>query len=530
MSVKSNSGIQSSEAVNALNTLLVATSDVNYAFQIKDIMELLDALSSLGKDVLNKIVGVNTEEDCVNDDVTKLSANGRIDDIFNRYVKGQGEDILYVVNSLTGEVVSDDEDIEELFSVCDDGNLESPIDKLTDLLDVLEFHLDDYLTALKNFKSENKHHFSKLQTRSATDDQILLVDELITITMILRNISFAEYNKEPMAGNRLFKDLLFSTVKSVALNNDKFVFSRKRLCLLKDCLLMLDNISLFTHLHTLEEAFLSFVLVASFGPKIEDQYKIPRCNIETHSYFAFGLDAFTKLMVREPYNRSLIQAVLNGTLNSSMTGYSVSLQDQEYTRKLIKAYNKDYKSASLLSQAFQMYMSILPFDANTFELSKFIFMRSPTISQMLFGAKLLIDMVPVDDLNTHHNKLSLYWLLENRELLLGNFARIVVALSTETGKFPRESPEHKVLSLVLRKALVVINSLVDNAVLAKEIGDLRHTDLMESLTDCLAFPRIIPDAILTLDTFLAPTIDTNLGKEVVRLLRYLKDLKACEGI
>ena len=157
-------------------------------------------------------------------------------------------------------------------------------------------------------------------------------------------------------------------------------------------------------------------------------------------------------------------------------------------------------------------------------------MRSPTISQMLFGAKLLIDMVPVDDLNTHHNKLSLYWLLENRELLLGNFARIVVALSTETGKFPRESPEHKVLSLVLRKALVVINSLVDNAVLAKEIGDLRHTDLMESLTDCLAFPRIIPDAILTLDTFLAPTIDTNLGKEVVRLLRYLKDLKACEGI
>ena len=67
-------------------------------------MELLDALSSLGKDVLNKIVGVNTEEDCVNADVTKLSANGRIDDIFNRYVKGQGEDILYVVNSLTGKL------------------------------------------------------------------------------------------------------------------------------------------------------------------------------------------------------------------------------------------------------------------------------------------------------------------------------------------------------------------------------------------------------------------------------------------
>ncbi|RCK59172.1 SWI/SNF chromatin-remodeling complex subunit SWI1 [Candida viswanathii] len=534
MSIKSNSGLQSAEVVNALNTLLVATSDVNYAFQIRDCMELLDALSVLGKDTLNKIMGVKRQEEFVNSDVTKLSSTGRIDDVFSRYVKGQGEDILYVVNSLTGEVVSDeDEDMDEIFSITHEPvqNGESPVDaEVEDEVDVSNFHLDDYLTALQNFKQENKHHFSKIQTRSAMDDQIMLVDQLVTITMILRNISFAEYNKELLASNRLFKDLLFSIVKNIALNNDKFVYSRKRLCLLKDCLLMLDNIALYTHLHTLEEAFLSFVLVASFGPKIEDKYKIPRCNLDTYSYFSFGIDAFTKLMVREPYNRSLIQAVLNGTLNASLTGFSVSLQDQEHTRKLIKTYSPDYKSATLLTRAFQMYMSILPFDGNTFELSKFIFTRSPTISQMLFGAKLLIDMVPVDDLNTHHNKLSLYWLLENREVVLGNFARSVVALSTETGKFPRESPEHKILSLVLRRALVVINSLVNNAVLAKDIEEQRDTDLMDRLTDCLAFPRIIPDSVLTLDTFLAPTIDTSLGKEVVRLLRYLKDLKACEGI
>ncbi|KAK6882068.1 SWI/SNF chromatin-remodeling complex subunit SWI1 [Candida tropicalis] len=534
MSIKSNNGIQSAEVVNALNTLLVATSDATYSFQIKDCMELLDGLSVLGKDTLNKIMGVRKEDEIAIPDVTKLSSNGRIDDVFSRYVKGQGEDISYVVNSLTGEVVSDEEDdMDEIFSIVQDSvqNGDSPMEVDEDTeRDVTSFHLDDYLTALQNFKSENKHHFSKIQTRSAMDDQIMLVDQLVTITMILRNISFAEYNKELLAGNRLFKDLLFSIVKNIGLDNDKFVYSRKRLCLLKDCLLMLDNIALYTHLHTLEEAFLSFVLVASFGPKIEDNYKIPRCNLDAHSYFSFGIDAFTKLMVREPYNRSLIQAVLNGTLNASLTGYLVSLQDQEYTRKLIKAYAPDYKSATLLTHAFQMYMSILPFDGNTFELSKFIFTRSPTISQMLFGAKLLIDMAPVDDLNTHHNKLSLYWLLENREVILGNLARSIVALSTETGKFPRDSPEHKILSSVLRRALVVINSLVNHAILAKDIEYQRDTDLMDKLTDCLAFPRIIPDSILTLDTFLAPTIDTSLGKEVVRLLRYLKDLKACEGI
>ena len=87
----------------------------------------------------------------------------------------------------------------------------------------------------------------------------------------------------------------------------------------------------------------------------------------------------------------------------------------------------------------------------------------------------------------------------------------------------------------MTKALIVVNSLVENAVVAKNIEysgetDYKNADLMNQLTDCYAFPRIIPDINLTLDTFLAPTIDNDLGKEIVRLLRYLKDLKACEGI
>ncbi|KAI5959385.1 SWI1 [Candida pseudojiufengensis] len=547
MSIKSDHGIQSSEVVNALNTLLVTTSDINYTFAITDCLELLDSLSRLGKEVLHKLInGEPSGEDIIKPDVTKLDSQTQIDEMFNQYVgdnNKHGEDISYVVNSLTGEIVSDDEDdINELFELEEPQTPSTPTSQNDE---IKHFHIDDYYTALQIFKWENKDHFSKLQTKSANDDQIFLIDQLITITMILRNISFTDYNKEPMASNRIFKDLLFSIIKQIATHRSKFQFSRKRLCLLKDCLLMLNNISYFVHLQSLEEAFLSFVLIASFGPKIKREWEIPRCNLDTHTYFSFALDAFTKLLVREPYNRSLLQAVMNGSLNLGLTtsytnNFVISQYDQEYTRKLIQLYLgeedfKHFKTGILLTRAFQLYMSIIPYDANSFEFSKFVFIRAPTVSQMLFGVKLIIDMAPVEDLNTPLNKLTLYWILHNRELILGNFARIVVALSSETGKFPRESAEHLILSSALTKALIVVNSLVDNALIAKNLEDSeetdnQHSELMKKLTDCYAFPRIIPDINLTLDTFLAPTIDTNLGKEIVRLLRYLKDLKACEGI
>ncbi|EDK46145.1 hypothetical protein LELG_04326 [Lodderomyces elongisporus NRRL YB-4239] len=573
MAIKSNHGIQSGEVVNALNTLLVTTSDTNYTFQIRDCFELLDALSALGKEILRKIIHGNAApQDVVVEDVSKMSSQNNIDDVFAKYVSGgRGEDILYVVNSLTGEVESEDENaVNELFEFEESSSATTPasvssatatatttttdtnknetatnattsLGSEEDEDDIREFHIDDYSCALQEFKYENKHHFSELQVKSATDDLVLLIDELITITMILRNISFLDFNKEPMANNRLFKDLLFAIVKGIALHRSKFRFSRKRLCLLKDCLLMLDNIAFHTQLQALEEAFLSFVLVECFGPAIEDRWAIPRCNLDTHSYFSFGIDALTKLLVREPYNRSLFQAMFNGTLNIGMTSsytnnFLVSQEDQDRTRRLISLYlgknAGEYKSGILLTRAFQLYMSIIPYDANSFEFSKFVFIRAPTVSQLLFGVKLIIDMAPIEDLHTPLHEITLYWILENRELILGNFARIVVALASETGKFPRGSAEHSILSSSLTKALLVVNSLIENALLAKKIEDetQEHSELIEKLTDCYAFPRIIPDVTLTLDTFLAPTIDYGLGDEIVRLLRCLKDLKACETI
>ena len=85
MAIKSDQGIQSSEVVNALNTLLVTTSDSNYTFSINDCIELLDSLCKLGAEVLHKVIhGKPSEKDVVEEDVTKLNPHTTIDDIFSK--------------------------------------------------------------------------------------------------------------------------------------------------------------------------------------------------------------------------------------------------------------------------------------------------------------------------------------------------------------------------------------------------------------------------------------------------------------
>lgn len=287
----------------------------------------------------------------------------------------------------------------------------------------------------------------------------------------------------------------------------------------------------------MEEAFLAFALVSSFGDKLSDQdYQVKQINLEHHSYLPFGIDAFTKLMVREPYNRSLIQAVLTETLTiSSSAAYAnakpfvVNSKDQEETRKLINSYlhenNATERKGKLLTRAFQLYMSIVPFDANSFEFSKFIFTRAPTLSQTLFGVKLLIDMAPIEDLSLSINKTTLYWLFTNKEVILANLSRVSMALVSETGKFARESNEYKILILVLSKALILINSLVCNVITAREVlTTMEDPEISKEIESLGEYSRIMPDANLAFDTFMSPATDAHLSREVVRLVRSLREL------
>lgn len=562
MSLKTFSGAASSEVSSALNTLLVTTSDANLGFKLADCPELLDALSVLGLKVLDVILQKSKDKRQY-EDGDNLPTNSKVDEVFNAYKRRRpdsedglvDEDIALVVNSLTGEVVDGDDDDDDSEADEDGGDLflsngdaGSPATP--------HFAIADYMTNLQEFRKENKHHFSKIQTKSANDDQVMFVDELITVTMVLRNISFVESNKLVMASSTVLRNLIFAIVKAIASNPRKFVFHRKVLCLLKDCLLMVNKTAFNMELRSLEEAFLIFVLLTSFGPPPGEA--IAYADLDEYSYLPFAVDAFTKLLVREPHNRSLLQAVLTGsvanaaTFGSTSTNGSVQLvaggggnavplviteEDQRETARLTALYLEGKPSETALpTRAIKFFLSVMPVHLNNFELTKFYFQRSPTVAQALFGAKLVLDLVstgPASEVASLR-LLPAHWLLDNQDALLGNLLRSSLALIGDTTKIPRRSDEHHVLSLVILKSLILVNSMISTFMVTKSnlatrgALDAEEEEVLKKAAALKDVPRIIPETTLALDALLNPGVDHDVGKEVLRLQGMLRELARSE--
>ncbi|OBA23681.1 hypothetical protein METBIDRAFT_37243 [Metschnikowia bicuspidata var. bicuspidata NRRL YB-4993] len=546
MSLKNYTRNNPGEASSALNTLLVTTTDPNFAFNLTDAPELLDALVGLGLKILEQIT---TPEKSTSDyeDAT-VPSNDAIESTFRKYVKKdelRGEDIVHVVDSLTGEMIEDEDsdiDIDDVFSP---KIIENVADKPTaGSFEIQKCYLPDFLSALQDFKTENKNHFSKAQTKGALDHLIFLVDNLITITMTLRNLSFTEQSSRCMSGNINFKKFVFKIVRLVATVPEVFVLQRKRLCLLKDCLLMLDRNAPFLEIDSLEEAFLAYLLISSFGPALDQneddlhkRYEIPSASFEMYSYLPFGVDVFTKLFVREPKNRAYFQAVFSGCFNMNflqLNSGSVTIEPQDYQEAStllnthLKSENSDARLGILMTRAFKLLMSVVPFAMGGAEYTKFVLQRSSTMLQALFGAKLLIDLASTEDANGPFNLLLCHWLTSNAQLLLFNFTRNTIHIITESVKFGPSSSEHRVLSYIGLKSMILVNSLLANIVTLVRVH--REDELINSkeFEQCLGkirdIYRVQPEAEFILNTLLTPSVDQDVALEVLRFRYLLADM------
>lgn len=523
MSLKNNTNVTNGEVISALNTLLVTTSDANFTFDIEACPELVDALADTGLRVLDKIVFGSEDDTQVDEDVSEISSGSKIDNIFNQYVKKDlmmDEPIQLNVDSLTGLVVEDDSDIEmdELFSPespndSNNSNVSSPEDEGEK---IEKFDFVNYDQVLNEFRDENKYHFSKLQTKSAIDDQVLVIDQLMTITMILRNISFTGLNKFKISNNELLKDLLFKIVKYVAIYSEKFVFYRKRLCLMKDCLFLLYNIAQEMRLRSLEEAFLSFVLAASFGPDLLVLDRIPCAKIERFSYLPYGIDALTKLLVREPHNRSFMKAVLTGELQLTSLNLHLDDCDIQTTKNLICKYlnHDNITDGTLLSQSFNLFLCLIPFEKNSMELSKFAIIRTSTVTQSLFGAKLIIDLI-INEEESKHKLLPINWLLDYQKQLL-NLNRLSISMIPESCK-------NEYLGLVILKSFIMINSLLSNCVSVIQDGNL-PTDKITAINELICNLNTSPDYDITFETLVSPSVDKIITNELIRQFGLLKGI------
>lgn len=528
MSLKSNIVPNNGEIMSALNTLLVTTSEQGTIIDLNYCIELLESLSDTGLKVLDKIIyNVKWDKEKAGETINydNLNSNSSIDEVFNKYVNPEemrDEDLMFNVDSVTGKVIDEEDDLDDIFSPL----LE--VDKKLDSEDeddeevdeeVPKFEYSDYGKILMDFKLENKDHFSKLQTKSAVDEDLLLVDELITITMILRNISFHPENKSKMSSNDIFKDLLFGVIKMVGIYPEKFLFNRKRLCLAKDCLFLLYNISQDIELRSLEEAFLSLTLISSFGPNLFDCKSIPIANVDKYSYLPYGIDALTKLLVREPHNRSFMKAILTGDFNIHTPNSNVKIEesDKTITKNLIGKYLKsqDITNGELLTRTFNLFLCIVPFNTNSFEFSKAINIRISTFTQTFFGAKILIDLISEED--SKFRNLSTDWILDNRREILINLVKVIISL------YP-ESVKNKLIALVILKCFIMINSLLNNTVLL--LQEDPSSDTKEKIKQVLSISNLYPDREITLENLINPVNDKNLSNELIRFWGLLKQIES----
>ncbi|KAJ8146372.1 hypothetical protein OY671_000594 [Metschnikowia pulcherrima] len=543
MSLKNYTRSNPGEASSALNTLLVTTTDPNFAFSLTDAPELLDALVGLGQKILDQIT---TFEENSSDYVeVRSQVSDAIETTFGKYVDGKsmkGEDVVYVVDSLTGELVADEDsdfEIDDVFSP-------TPMQRVTEMsaqpeVEFKQCSIPNFISALQCFRSENKHHFSKAQVKGALNNSVFLVDNLITITMTLRNLSFTEQSSRCMSSNSEFKNLVFKIVKEIATRPDAFVLQRKRLCLLKDCLLMLDRNAHFLEVDSMEEAFLTYLLVTSFGPPLEEnesrKLSIPSAPFGTFSYLPFSVDVFTKLFVREPKNRALFQAVLSGSLNTASFHLSsgnvvIKPSDHHSVKNLLKLHLNGDESAArtgvLSTRIFKLLMSCIPFTVNGSEYVKFILQRSSTVLQALFGAKLLVDSMISEDVNSPQNILICHWLTQNTQILLFNFMRNTTCAITECVKFEPRSGEHRVISYVVLKSLILTNTLLANAVNMKRAHQEKELECPSEFEACLKIMqdlyRVQPETEFALNTLLAPSVDQDVASEILRFRSLMKNL------
>lgn len=98
-----------------------------------------------------------------------------------------------------------------------------------------------------------------------------------------------------------------------------------------------------------------------------------------------------------------------------------------------------------------------------------------------------------------------------------------MSLIVETSKLHPTTNEYKMLSLVLTRSFIMVNSLVNDAINTYEFSS-DDDKLKGEIKDLAKLSRVVPDPSSALDCLLSPAVDAGLSKEVIRLLALLRRL------
>lgn len=427
----------SGEIRQALDKLALVSSNPSQNILLQNCPGLGDALGSVGLDLLqtllsdkqsslrnkydthkdfnifseredNKMDAENSNEDEDDDDDND---NDLITSIFNEFKSWNSseKDIQFHVDSLTGDPALENdnsESIEKLnkFIQEDDNKFDNdvemsdknntPLQNLTK--DRTPVGFPNYLQLLDSSKDElDSLNFSKHTSTQSFWEEVLL-DRLICVTMILRNLSFTDTNQSSIVNEPAIMKFIFGLIRSLAEVPNLIHLKRRQLSIHKDLITLLANLGLNMSFPSRADAFCVLLFILSFSPESNpfestiDNSKLGEKNLFfgeynplVHKYLGCAVDAFAKLIPCDPPNRQYLREIF---LNISTDEEYLNLLDRYLQDRKLKPYE-------FLTDAFVLVTSTLP-RSDFRVIPKALEARTPLLQQSLLVAESLVSMIP----------------------------------------------------------------------------------------------------------------------------------------
>lgn len=589
-----------SDATNVLNMVLVVLLDQKMEINVAECPELPDRLCELGLAILDELVYDQPDDAVLNEDIyTEREGDHkgkprkkrlyksqsyevpRVDQIFamDRYYHPEIDipafeamaqdytELTFTVDSFTGEIVDDKQ--EKVETLRDDisyykHNMLLTPDRFAQLVEqdsifkldqqdpyklelhierVKSVHLPQYMELLKLCGDEMSTPFHRVNERASENYQLMLIDQLSTLTMIARNLSALPANAKILGSLTVLRRFLCKTIFTCFAHSKALLYLRRRLLILKDCLLTLCNIGAYLRLADFHDAFCIVILALLFGDLPEKDRVSPLYISGMHRYQAHAVDMLAKIMASCKENRYLMRCVLIGRyekytsagvkkyytkdrrIEDSDDGDDDFIEDKafynalgfegdtidlkktpfEYLKKYLEAYNETPELCALLRRVFGLAVSIIPshsHDAARFE------ERAAGILQAFLTATLAAKFIPIDTLVDEN--IALDW-LSLQESVGSNFLRIGLGL-------PAVRPQNRVYAFIAVRSLAALNALLGKVFSYFDMQAAAGRSRDEGCRRLALLPRIFPPPETILGSYLlAPGVDPQAMQEAMKL-------------
>lgn len=383
LSLSISSGI-TAEINVALNILLIISSDPNVQVPFDQCMLLLDSLSLLGKNIIETLAAPNSDyrlDISKESNIEAMSHKSRIDKVFEKYSKGFGDSEYTVqVDSFTSQIVvnpaytGDTQPVSNVITIegeiydspaatiANDGTAtelsnNNGVEEYSNLMSdsFHQFKIPSYLNMLHECRAQADDIDFNIYKKSYLDRQVVLIEELSTISLIFRNLSFVGNNNLVLATSGKYLDFIFTLIYATIAKPDIFLFARKRLSFMKDSLTIFSNIIHAVDVRSDMEMWLILSLAFSFSSSLneyEKELRFTTSKLEPviDKYHAHSVDILSKVICGSFANKNKFSNLLTGKGS-----------DRNVLQMIKTNFGDDcFESGSLLKSTFTLFISVLP--------------------------------------------------------------------------------------------------------------------------------------------------------------------------